>query len=38
MAALRRALRTNLCYYQTLRPKVLSLIRAPKNVAQSAAA
>lgn len=38
MAALRRALRTSLCYYQTLRPKVLSLIRAPKNVAQSAAA
>ena len=38
MAALRRALRASLCYYQTLRPKVLSLIRAPKNVAQSAAA
>ena len=38
MAALRRALRASLCYYQTLRHKVRSLIRAPKNVAQSAAA
>ena len=38
MAALRRALRASLCYYQTLRSKVLSLIRAPRNVAQSAAA
>jgi DDE superfamily endonuclease len=38
MAALRRALRASPCYYQTLRHKVLSLIRAPKNVAQSAAA
>jgi transposase len=38
MAALRRALRTSLCYDQTLRPKVLLLIRAPKNVAPSAAA
>ena len=38
MAALRRALRASLCYYQTVRHKVLSLIQAPKNVAQSAAA
>jgi transposase len=38
MAMLRRALRASLCYYQTLRHKVLSLVRAPKNVAQSAAA
>ncbi|HET6521785.1 MAG TPA: transposase [Geminicoccaceae bacterium] len=38
MAALRRALRASLCYYQTLRHKVRSLIRAPRNVAQSAAA
>ncbi len=38
MATLRRALRASLCYYQTLRHKVLSLIRAPQNVAQSAAA
>ncbi len=38
MAALRRALRASLCYYQTLRPKVLSLIRAPRNVAPSAVA
>jgi hypothetical protein len=38
MAALRRALRAGLCYYQTLRHKVRSLIRAPQNVAQSAAA
>ena len=38
MAALRRALRASLCYYQTVRHKVLSLIRAPRNVAQAAAA
>lgn len=38
MAALRRALRASLCYYQTVRRKVLSLIQASKNVAQSAAA
>ena len=38
MAALRRALRASLCYYQTVRPKVLSLIQAPRNVAQAAAA
>ncbi len=38
MAALRRALRASLCSYQTLRPKALSLIRAPQNVAPSAAA
>ncbi len=38
MAALRRALRASPCYYQTLRHKVRSLIRAPKNVAQSAVA
>jgi hypothetical protein len=38
MAALRRALRASLCYYQTLRSKVLSLVRAPRNVAQSDAA
>jgi hypothetical protein len=38
MAALRRALRASLCYHQTPRHKVLSLIRAQKNVAQSGAA
>ena len=38
MAAPRRAPRASLCYDQTLRPKVLSLIRAPKKGAQSAAA
>ena len=38
MADLRQSLRASLCYYQTLRHKIRSLIRAPKNVAQSAAA
>jgi hypothetical protein len=39
MAALRRALRASLRNYQdAARSKVLSLIRAPRNVAQSAAA
>jgi transposase len=38
MAALRRAPRASLCYDQTLRHKVRSLIRAPQNVAPSAAA
>lgn len=38
MAALRRALRASLCYYQTLRHKVLSLIEDPRKASKTGAA
>lgn len=38
LAELKAALRASLCYFQTLRHKVLSLIQDPKKVAKSAAA
>lgn len=37
-AALKRALRASLCYYQTLRHKLMSLIEHPKKVLKSRAA
>jgi transposase len=36
MAALRVTLRNNLCYYQSLRPKVLSLIESPRKAKKEA--
>ena len=38
LAQLKQALRNNLCYYQTLKHRVLSLIRSPKKRTQLSAA
>jgi hypothetical protein len=36
MAALRATLRNNLCYFQTIRQKVLSLIASPRKAKKEA--